>query len=160
LVAGPNDNGGVGAAWIFRRSAGTWAQQGTKLVGSGAVGNAQQGYRVALSRGASTAVVGGIDDNNNTGETWVWYGVPSCDYSVSNSGQAFNAAGGLGTFNITTTSNCGWAISFRDSWITPINPTVLPGALYAGTGTRRISYAVASNTGEPRTGTINVAGQT
>ncbi len=34
LIGGPQDNGDVGAAWVFTRSAGSWAQQGGKLVGS------------------------------------------------------------------------------------------------------------------------------
>src|ERR1035437_10552335 len=49
IVGGRLDNGGAGAAWVYTRSGGVWPQQGGKLVGSGAVGNAQQGWSVALS---------------------------------------------------------------------------------------------------------------
>jgi hypothetical protein len=38
IVGGNADNGGTGAAWVFTRSAGVWAQQGDKLVGAGGVG--------------------------------------------------------------------------------------------------------------------------
>src|SRR6188472_1215220 len=59
-------------AWIFTRNGGEWTQQGNKLVGSGAVGNARQGMSVALSADGNTAVLGGAADNNNTGAAWVF----------------------------------------------------------------------------------------
>src|SRR6516225_5127103 len=40
IVGGPGDNSNIGAAWVFTRSGGVWTQQGDKLVGTGAVGNA------------------------------------------------------------------------------------------------------------------------
>src|ERR1035437_11171797 len=49
IVGGWGDNGAVGAAWVWTRSGGVWTQQGTKLVGSGAVGNSVQGTSVSLS---------------------------------------------------------------------------------------------------------------
>jgi hypothetical protein len=71
ILGGPNDNNGVGAAWVFTLSNGVWTQQG-KLVGSGAVGNAFQGSSVALSGDGNTAVVGGPQDNNGAGAVWVF----------------------------------------------------------------------------------------
>ena len=38
LIGGPSDNNRAGAAWVFTRSGGVWSQQGSKLVGTGAVG--------------------------------------------------------------------------------------------------------------------------
>jgi len=80
LVGGPNDNGDMGAVWVFTRSGGAWGQQGTKLVGSGAtpthIGGAftqeEQGYSVALSADGNTALVGAHYDNNFTGAAWVF----------------------------------------------------------------------------------------
>jgi len=40
IVGGDLDNNGVGAAWVFTRSGGVWNQQGNKLVGTFAVGQA------------------------------------------------------------------------------------------------------------------------
>jgi hypothetical protein len=57
VVGGPFGNNG--AAWVWTRSGGVWTQQGTKLVGSGAVG-AGQGNSVALSTNGNTAIVGGL----------------------------------------------------------------------------------------------------
>jgi hypothetical protein len=72
IVGGYRDNGDAGAAWVFTRSGGAWGQQGAKLVGTGAVGTAQQGISVALSADGNTAIVGGYGDNNNAGAAWVF----------------------------------------------------------------------------------------
>jgi hypothetical protein len=72
IQGGYYDNSTAGAAWVFTRSGGVWSQQGAKLVGSGAVGNAQFGYAVALSADGNTALAGGIADNGNAGAGWVF----------------------------------------------------------------------------------------
>jgi lipocalin len=66
-----NNNGCVGAAWVFTRSNGAWTQQG-KLVGISASENAQQGISVALSADGNTAIVGGPGDNSSAGAAWVF----------------------------------------------------------------------------------------
>jgi antibiotic biosynthesis monooxygenase (ABM) superfamily enzyme len=70
IVGGPYDNSHVGAVWVFNRNGGIWAQQGSKLVGLGAVGSAAQGVSVALSADGNTAIVGGTQDNLNSGAAW------------------------------------------------------------------------------------------
>jgi hypothetical protein len=72
IVGGNLDNGAAGAAWIWTRSGGVWAQQGSKLVGSGAIGKAAQGHSVSLSPDGNTAIIGGRSDNNFAGAAWVW----------------------------------------------------------------------------------------
>jgi hypothetical protein len=72
IVGGPADNSNAGAAWVYTRSNGVWTQQGGKLVGTGAVGNAQQGVSVALSADGNTAIVGGHTDSANSGAAWVY----------------------------------------------------------------------------------------
>jgi hypothetical protein len=72
IVGGSWDNGHAGAAWVFTNNAGVWTQQGGKLVGTGAVGNANQGVSVALSGDGNTAIVGGGNDNGNAGAAWVY----------------------------------------------------------------------------------------
>jgi hypothetical protein len=47
-------------------------QQGPKLVGTGAVGDASQGYSVSLSGDGNTAIVGGPGDNDSAGAAWVF----------------------------------------------------------------------------------------
>ncbi len=72
IVGGPFDNLNPGAAWVYTRSNGVWTQQGNKLVGSDAVGNARQGVSVALSADGNTAIVGGSADNADSGAAWVF----------------------------------------------------------------------------------------
>ena len=84
LVGGPGPNyntegetHAMGAAWVFTRSGTTWTQQGPKLVGTGAVTNAEQGSSVALSADGNTAAIGGPwDDQTNSvnavGAAWVF----------------------------------------------------------------------------------------
>jgi hypothetical protein len=71
VVGGYLDNN-QGAVWIWTRSGSVWTQQGSKLVGFGAVGNAAQGSKVAISGDGNTALVGGPSDNNLAGAVWVW----------------------------------------------------------------------------------------
>jgi FG-GAP repeat len=72
IVGGPFDNWNTGAAWVFTRGNGVWTQQGTKLVGSGAVGSARQGASVALSADGNTVIVGAPADNEDRGAAWVF----------------------------------------------------------------------------------------
>jgi len=72
IVGGRSDNSFAGAAWVWMRSGGVWTQQGAKLVGSGAIGDAQQGTSLSLSADGNTAIVGGGTDNNQAGAAWVW----------------------------------------------------------------------------------------
>ena len=72
IVGGYQDNGYLGAAWVWSRSGSTWTQQGSKLVGIGNTGAAYQGRAVSLSADGNTAIVGGDQDNNLQGAAWVW----------------------------------------------------------------------------------------
>jgi uncharacterized protein YdbL (DUF1318 family) len=72
IVGGPYDSSSVGATWVFTRSSGVWSQQGGKLIGAGAVGDAWQGRSVALSADGNTAIVGGSGDSSHAGATWVF----------------------------------------------------------------------------------------
>jgi hypothetical protein len=85
---------------------------------------------------------------------------PPCSYSLSPTGQAFASGGGLGSFTITTTPACGWSLGFSATWITAVSPAASPGGgSIRGAGTRAITFAVASNSGAARAGSISVGGQ-
>jgi hypothetical protein len=72
IIGGNNDSADTGAAWVFTRTNGLWTQQGGKLLGSGAVGAANQGDSVALSADGNTAIIGGPVDNGSVGAAWVF----------------------------------------------------------------------------------------
>jgi len=72
IMGAPGDGAGAGAAWLFQRTNGTWSQQGSKIVGTGASGAAGQGTSVALSSDGNTALVGGPGDSAGAGASWVF----------------------------------------------------------------------------------------
>ncbi|MBY0243887.1 MAG: IPT/TIG domain-containing protein [Sphingobacteriaceae bacterium] len=72
IVAGRADDSAKGAAWIWVRTAGTWVQQGNKLVGNDVVGGANQGNSVSISADGNTAIVGGNVDDSNKGAAWIY----------------------------------------------------------------------------------------
>jgi hypothetical protein len=71
-VGGWGDNEQTGAVWVFTRTGTTWSQQGSKLVGSGVVGGARQGFAVSLSADGNTIAIGGKNDNDYAGATWIF----------------------------------------------------------------------------------------
>jgi hypothetical protein len=72
LIGGSNDNGYVGAAWVFTRAGTSWSQQGSKLSPNDETGGGRVGYNVALSADGTTALIGGIGDNSYRGAAWVF----------------------------------------------------------------------------------------
>jgi RHS repeat-associated protein len=76
LIGSPGDNTEVGAAWVFTRSQGIWAQQGRKILGGEESGLADFGASVALSSDGSTALVGGGNDSSANGAVWAFANVP------------------------------------------------------------------------------------
>jgi hypothetical protein len=55
-----------------RPASAQFTQQGSKLVGTGAIGAAEQGTSVALSGDGTTAIVGGPVDNSEAGAAWLY----------------------------------------------------------------------------------------
>jgi hypothetical protein len=91
IVGGPRDNlsiGSIGAAWVFTHSGGVWIQEGSKLVGSGAVLNSGQGQSVALSGDGSTSIVGGMTDNANVGAAWVFIQTRTATHDYNDDGYS------------------------------------------------------------------------
>jgi Zn-dependent metalloprotease len=78
-------------------------------------------------------------------------GTPGCTYSLQPSSQIFIASASSGSFNIVTSSNCSWTAISNASWLTTNS---------SGSGNGTVNYLVAANTGNSRTGTLTVGGQT
>ncbi len=97
IIGGPGADSGVGAAWVFIRSAGTWTQQ-TKLVGSGAVsfsaGRYGQGGSVSLSADGDTALVGSVGDVTYSGAVWVF---ARSGTTWTQQGSKLHGSGAVGT---------------------------------------------------------------
>ncbi len=158
LVGEPGDNRGTGAAWVFVRSGGAWTQQGTKLVGAGASGPGEQGFAVALSADAGTAVVGGPNDGGGAGAAWVFASggaPPTCTFALTPQAQSLAQVGGRGGFavSVVSGSGCPWVSVSNVPWI-----NVVAGA--NGTDNGQVTYAASTNVGLTRSGTVTAAGQT
>jgi sugar lactone lactonase YvrE len=91
------------------------------------------------------------DSSNNRIRVLTPPSASGCTYAINPGGQAFVAAGGNGTMNITAGPGCSWTAASTASWVT------ITG-VGAGTGNGSISYQVAASTGGTRSGSLTVAG--
>lgn len=71
IIGGIKDNSDAGASWVYTYNGSNFVEV-SKLVGTGAIGKAMQGYSSSLSNDGKVAVIGGPKDNNNLGATWVY----------------------------------------------------------------------------------------
>jgi hypothetical protein len=127
LIGAPDDNGGIGAAYLFTRSGSTWSQSGSKLTASGEAGAGTFGIAVALSSDANTGLIGGPDDNNTFGAAWAFANpIPLAPTGVSAVAGANEAAvsftPSLGATSYTVTSSPGGIQATGAS-----SPIVVPG---------------------------------
>jgi hypothetical protein len=100
VVGGYFDNYGVGAAFVFTRVNGVWAQQGSKLIGTGGTVVGWQGNSVSLSADGNTLVVAGYHDNSYTGAFWVFTRIAGV---WSQQGGKITGAGEVGVGYFATT---------------------------------------------------------
>jgi hypothetical protein len=133
LVGGVADNFETGAAWVFTRTETTWTQQGTKLTGSGESGKGLFGNSVALSADASTALIGGPNDNLETGAAWVFLSPPPAPPTAV-TGAASPIRQTSATLNATVTPNtavvtdCHFEYGTAVSYGSSVPCTTLPGS--------------------------------
>ncbi len=129
---GASDNGNKGATWIFTRSGSVWTQQGSKLFGTGAVGNAHQGYSVAITSNGNSVIAGGSGDSSGAGAVWIF---TRSGGVWSQSGQKLHGTGGVGGSNqgssVAISSNGNTAIvgGYSDNVVTGaswvfVNPSI------------------------------------
>jgi len=71
LIADAGADEGVGAVWVFTRSAEAWTAQGEALTGAGEVGKGYFGNSLALSGDGDTALIGAPFGGEN-GAAWVF----------------------------------------------------------------------------------------
>jgi gliding motility-associated-like protein len=71
VVGGPIEGNGVGAVWVYARVGTNWVP-GSRLVGIGAIGAANEGTGVAISADGNTILIGGYFDNSSIGAVWAF----------------------------------------------------------------------------------------
>jgi gliding motility-associated-like protein len=89
LIGAKADNWTNGAAWLFTWSGNSWEQRGPKLTGIGNVGVANQGQSLALSADGATAIIGGNQDNDRMGASWIFVPGPKISISLKNYSSEF-----------------------------------------------------------------------
>ena len=99
-----------------------------------------------VARSATLSIAGVSVTVNQAGSV-----TGGCTYAISAGGQAFTAAGGSGSFSVTTTAGCSWTAVSSAPWITSTSN---------GTGNGSVTYQVAANTGAARSGSITIGGLT
>ena len=76
VIGGYGNNNDSGGVFVFTKVVTnqdtSWVQQGNKIRGTGAVGNARQGNAVAISGDGNTLVFGGYQDSLQNGAIWVF----------------------------------------------------------------------------------------
>jgi all-beta uncharacterized protein len=79
----------------------------------------------------------------------------ACSYAIAPASANFSAAGGLGTFTVTTSAVCSWALDVTASG----EDFVRWSGSRFGSGTQTVTYTVKANDwGAPRSGTLAVYG--
>ena len=74
-----------------------------------------------------------------------------CTYALTPSSASFGAAGGSGSFGVSTDTGCAWTASESLGWVGITSGT-------SGSGPGTVSYSVEANaSASPRSGNINVA---
>ena len=161
IVGGPKDNGDVGAAWVYTRTGNVWSQQGSKLVGTGAVGNAQQGLSVALSADGNTAIVGGHLDNSNAGAAWVFTRFGGVWTQQGNklvgTGALANARQGY-SVSLSADGNTAMVGAFGGAWVWTRGGGVWTqqGSQLAGTGAVGVGFSSVALSGDGNTAIVGV----
>ncbi len=77
----------------------------------------------------------------------------SCTYSISPTSSSIAAAGGTGTVAVSAGTGCAWTAGSSASWV-----AVTSGS--SGSGDGPVTFSVAANPGDARSGTLTIAGQT
>ncbi|HEY2398528.1 MAG TPA: IPT/TIG domain-containing protein [Solirubrobacteraceae bacterium] len=76
LIGAPRDASPLGAAWVFKRSGGTWTQEGAKLAAAQAGTKGSFGASVAIAANDGAALIGAPRDSANVGTVWSFSGTP------------------------------------------------------------------------------------
>jgi Fibronectin type III domain/FG-GAP repeat len=73
IVGAPDDNAGLGAAWAFALSDGTWTEQAELLAGAAEVDAGRFGASVAVAGGGTIALIGAPMSDAGRGQVYTFY---------------------------------------------------------------------------------------
>jgi hypothetical protein len=167
IAGGPQDNGGVGALWVFTQSGGLWGQRGSKIVGSGALGTVMTlGVSAAVSSDGTTAIAGGPADGSDvgnfiaTGAAWVFTQPTGPHFGVSaptsaNVGTPFNITVSALDANSNLTPGYSGTVHFTSTDPAAVLPA--DSTLTNGTGNFSVTLRTAGNQSITATDTANAS---
>lgn len=151
--------GGAGDGFVAHLSS-----TGAQLLYSTFIGGSGGDMMLSAAMSAGVPVVAGVTASTNVpvtsgalrtsnpgGFEGVLTRLNTCSVTLAVPSSFFPAAAGSYTLDIFAASTCTWTSVTADPWITVTAPN--------GTGNGQIQYALATNAGLQRTGTISVNGQ-
>jgi len=144
-----NVTAGVGCSWTAWSSA-SWI---TVASGASGSGNGTIGYSVSANTGTARSgtlnIAGQTFTINQAGTSTT----TTCTSSLSATSANETWSGGSGSVRVSTGSSCAWTAISNSAWL-----TITSGV--SGTGSGRVSYSAARNSGAARSGTLTIAGKT
>ena len=153
-------SGGAGAVTVATPGGCPWTASSTAswvtLSSAGGSGSGSVNFTVAGNPGAEragTITIGGVAVTIQQAS-----GLSSpptaCTISLQPTSTSVAAGGGTGTVAVTANTGCPWSASALASWITLTTPGT-------GSGNGSVGFSAAANTTTtPRSGTLNIGGQT
>jgi uncharacterized protein (TIGR03437 family) len=108
--------------------------------------------RVSVPTGATTGPLTLVKADCGDSQTSN-FTIAACTYALNATVRNVSAAAITSNVTITTGANCGWTAESHTPWV-----TIISGA--TGNGTRLVNFSIAGNTGQARSGTLTMAGQT
>jgi FG-GAP repeat len=161
IIGAPANGNGPGSAWVFTSTGSTFSQQGSELNANDELGAGHFGTSVALSDDGSTALIGGPNDNTNTGAAWVFtYGGPNwlqqgpklvgddeSGAALFGTGVALSANGStalVGGPGDASTKGAGWLyVRSSGSWAEQGTKISGTGTTSTGNGTQSVGTSAA-----------------
>ena len=114
-------------------------------------GTADITLRVADNTGPARS--GNVDVGGRTVVVSQDAAAPGCSFAVAPSSVSASAGGETTTLTVTAPSGCAWSATTDAPWISFTGPT-------AGAGNGTVSMIIAPNSGQARSATVAIAGQT
>ena len=134
----------AGCSWTSSSNA-SWI-----TISGGTTGAGDGQVQLAIAGNTDAARSGTV---SIAGKTFTINQASGCTYAIAPPNMTVPAAGGPGSFGVTTSGSCAWTATPNVGWI-----SITSGASGAGSGT--VQFTVGANPGAARIGLITAAGQT